>query len=825
MYIPFLKLLLLLVIGWHQHAYANKLTLVDDKDINQAEYFALVEGFTSAGYITPTSQEVIVPLLFNGQRQGEIHVIIGDSQKHSNLDINSLNKLLTPFVSAGFFRQLKKRFKSLKRLNFKQLSDMGLHLIFDVENVLLRMSLDPMIRKPQRYGLQTHQQQKDDSQLIPNAQVSAALDYFVSGGWLNNERQAFNVEFDGHINIHNWVLQSRHSYLEEKINHWQRRQTLLIHDLPDRLVRFSAGDLNYPRIGFMGSQQMSGLSFGTLFELQPQLINYPLSDQDFFIEQDARVEVFIDGQLSDRRNLTAGHHNIYDLPLINGINQVELKITDFLGRQQTLRFFETQDQRLLRPNLSAYSISLGVPRINGFDGIKYNESNPMLSAFYRYGLYEDITLGSWLEFNKETLALGITGITNQVYGAFNGEFAFSFSDDVNKKAAPAIRLGYRYRTRHFTFDTEWNWQDSRFATLSQSAEANNLHHQARIGISLPHLGSWSTRFSIAHGRQWQGENRFSKRISMTRQFAKDWRLSMNITHFNAQSNQESFIGMQFYWSPSGSRHQANGSYNSNKHARNVEYNYRREGELGLDFRTGLRESDNGSQQRADINYLSPTISSRLTLSHDKSSVGTSNSGQSFTLGSALAFADGHWSTSRPMRGQPFAIFSSMPSLSDAKIGIIRGAGLKPTAFLSGAGDTSIMPSLSAYYINQLNLDLQDVPMEMQIRQEQFKVKPTYRSAAVLFIGAEGKAYITATLLNPLGRPIIHKIVKIIPMSGADQILIFTDETGLTVAEGLDAGDYQILVPGDLTLETTFSIPEGIQGKLSLGSLTLTEKEK
>ncbi len=71
--------------------------------------------------------------------------------------------------------------------------------------------------------------------------------------------------------------------------------------------------------------------------------------------------MFIDGQLSDSRNLTAGHHNIYDLPLINGINQVELKITDLLDRKETLRFFETQDQRLLSPNLSAYSISLGVP--------------------------------------------------------------------------------------------------------------------------------------------------------------------------------------------------------------------------------------------------------------------------------------------------------------------------------------------------------------------------------------------------------------------------------------------------------------------------------
>jgi outer membrane usher protein len=825
LFIPFLSRLLLLVMAWHQVSYAIQPSPIDTENTNQTEYHALVDGLSDAGYIMPTRQEVIAPLLINGQLQGEINVIIADSQIHSTLDIRPLNTLLAPFVSARFLRQLADRMVSSNILSFNDLSGMGLHLTFDVEHVLLRATLDPMIRKPQLFDLQTHQQKQDDSQAIPNAQVSGALDYFISGGWLNDERQAVDLEFDGHINIKNWVLQNRHSYLENKTSHWQRRQTLLTYDWPEKLARFSGGDLNYQRIGFMGSQQISGFSYGTLFELQPQLVSSPLSAEEFFLEQDSRVEVFIDGQLSDRRNLTAGQHNIYDLPLIDGVNQVELKITDVLGRQQTVVFFETQDQRLLNPGLSEYSISMGVPRSSGLDGIEYRENNPMLSTFYRYGWYEDITLGSWLEISEDVFGIGLTGITNQVYGAFTGELAFSSSHGANKEVAPAIRLGYRYRTRNWTFDSEWNWQDAQFATLGQGPEANNSHHQARIGITFPHLGPWSTSLSIAHSRQWQGDNRFSKRLSLTRELAKDWRLSVNFAHFNTQSDQESFIGMQFYWDPSGSRHQANGSFNSDNHASSTEYNYRREGELGFDYRAGLRENDTGNQQRADINYVSPKLTSRFAVNHDNFSAGTSHNTQSFAFGSALGFADGQWSASRPLLGQPFAIISGMSSLSDAKIGIVRGAGVQATAFLDGAGDTSIMPGLSAYYVNRLNLDLQDLPIEMQIREEQFKVKPTYRSAVVLFVGAEGRAYITATLLNPLGQPIIHKVIKVFPLSGADPILVFTDETGLTVVEGLDAGDYQILVPGAKVLSARFSVPEGIQGKLSLGSLTLTEKEK
>jgi outer membrane usher protein len=819
-FISLLSRLLLLSIILPEYANAIQTMPVDTSENKPTKNHALWHKFNRPVDTRPASQEVIVPIYINGQLLGEIHAIIADNPTHSTINLETLNKFLTPFMTARLSRQIKTRSMHSKTINFKELSDIGLQLTFDAENIILRVSLDPIIRKPQRYNLHTHQQQQESTNTTPNAKVSGALDYFISGGWINDKKQPVKVEFDGHINIKSWVLQNRHSYLTDQRNHWQRRQTLLTHDWPDKLTRLSVGDLNPPRVGFMGSRQVSGLSYGTLFELQPQLVNYPISEEDFYLEQDARVEVFIDNQLISRRNLTAGRHNIYDLPLIDGVNQVELKITDALGRQQTLRFFETQDQRLLLPGLSKYSISFGVPRSTGNQGIEYNNDNPMLSAFYRYGWYEDITVGSWLELSKDILGLGITGISNQVYGALTGEFALSNS---NGLVGQAIRLGYRYRTRQWTFDTEWSWQDADFATLGQTPEAKNPHNNVRFGITLPKIGQWSSNISISHSRQWQGNNKSSKRLTFSRTFAKDWRLSVNISHFNALSEQESFMGLQFYWNPMGSRHQANGSYSSNKKGSSADYSYRREGELGMDFRAGLQDNISENQQRADINYVSPKVTSRVSFNHERSSTAISKNTQRFTLGSAVAFADGHWATSRPLRGQPFAIFSGKSNLLNTKIGITRGGGITPTAFLNGAENTSIMPGLSAYYANQLNLDLQDVPMEMQIRQEQFNVKPAYRSAVVLEVGAEGGVYVTTTLLGPLGQPIIHKVVNILPMSGVSPILSFTDEAGLTLIEGLAAGNYDILVPGTIDLTATFSIPEGIQGRLSLSPITLTER--
>jgi outer membrane usher protein len=827
------RLLLLLSllgsIAWSNLASSStSLTplLANNNNLSEAEYSAFVDGAVMAHSIATPEQEVIAPLIVDGRSLGVVHAIIADDFATSNIDIAILIELLEPFISVGLLRELKDQLGLSNRLNFIKLQDLGILLNFDADKVLLQADLAPRIRKRLRHNLHTHPlQQEADPLLIPNAQFNGGLDYILSGGWLNEERQPFNLELDGHLNLDGWVLQNRHSYRENKLNRWQRRQTLLTYDSPDQLTRFSAGDLNYPRAGFMGNPQLSGISFGTFFELQPQLVNYPQSDKDFFLEQDSRVEVFIDGQLSGSRDLIAGQHNIYDMPLIDGVNQVELRITDILGRQQTLRFFETQDQRLLTPGLSNYSITIGVPRVIGLDGIEYQDGNQQLSAFYRHGLSEDLTLGGWLELDNNVRGLGITGVSSQVFGAFSGEIAISSDNRAQNGVSPAIRLGYRYRTRRWSIDSEWYWQDKNFSTLSQTADSNNPHHQARISITFPHLGQWTANLSLSHSRRWQENNQFSKRLTMTRQFARDFRFSVNFAHFNSQSDQESFISMQFYWSPSRSRHIVNASYNSIKQTASTEYSYRRDAELGLDFRAGLRNNNRLNQQRVDINYLSSKMDSRLTLNYDSPIAGVTKRAKNFSLGSAVAFADGQWATSRPLRRQPFALFTSKPSIASARIGIVRGAGTEPSTFLEGADDTAIMPNLSAYYVNQLNLDLQDLPIEMQIQKEHFRVKPSYRSAVVVQLGAEGMTYITATLLDHHGQPIIHKVAYIHSLSNAEPIMLFTDENGFTAVEGLEAGNYQIQVPGIIELTATFKVPEGKQGALSLGQLVLREGSK
>jgi outer membrane usher protein len=774
-----------------------------------------------------TQKDILVPLVNHKKVLGDIHVKIAMRPDQTNeIALLALLTLIRPYINPALVAKLDKQSTGTTDITFRQLAGQGIVLTFDSNKVELGVDFAPQVRKAKRYGLPTHTAPKiNESELVPNASISGAVDYRVAKQWRQGLGNTFNVELDGHLNINGWVVQNQHSFADNRPRKWLRRRTLITHDWPDSAARLSLGDLNYKRIGFMGSEALSGISLSTNFALQPYEINYPISEQSFFLEQDSVVEVMVNGLPSDERFLTAGAHNIYDLPLIDGINEVELQITDVFGRQQLMQLFATQDQQLLVPGTQEYTVTLGVPRSSRQSGLEYAHQSQRFSGFYRYGVTDELTLGNWLQLGSNVASTGMTGLKNSVYGAFTGEIALSRVSELAGSSAAALRVGYRFRNQDYTLDTQWRWQHREFAHLSQSRSDNNIHHQARIRLSLPQIHQWRTNLTLSHGRRWQGENTFSKQLNITRRLGQDWYASVNITHYNTHADQESYAGIQLYWSPGRSRHSASVGYDSDSQQRVSDYGYRRDGELGLNMQAGIRKSDTSLQRRGDISYLSAQVDSRLSVEHSKTAGGQSSTTKRASLGSSVAFADGQWATSRPLQGQPFAIISAKPSVDRAQIGVVRGAGSNPVAFLDSASTTTVLPNLSPYYVSNVNLDLSLVPAELQVKQESFKLKPAYYSATVISVGAEGRAYVTAKLVDTHGLPLSYKVVNITTVNGAKHSTTFTDADGFVVIEGLPSGQYQIRVPGQPILIKRIAIAEKQRGKVELGTLTMNVEDE
>jgi outer membrane usher protein len=773
-----------------------------------------------------SQKDMVVPLVNNKKVLGGIPIKIAMRSDQTNeIALLPLLNFIRPYIVATLSAQLDKKSTRTTLMTFSQLAQSGIMLTFDANSVELRVVFAAQIRHLKRYGLATYAtQQVNESQLVPNATFSGALDYRVAKQWTENLANDSNIELNGHLNINGWVVQNQQSFADDREKKWLRRRTLITHDWPDNTMRLSLGDLNYRQLGFMGSEQLSGISLSTNFQLQPYTINYPLSEQSFFLEQDAVVEVMVNGTSSDKRFLMAGRHNIYDLPLINGVNEVELQITDIFGREQSMRLFATQDKKLLAPGEHEYSVTLGVPRVNGQSGLEYVNQSPKFSAFYRYGVNKDLTMSNWLQLGSNISAVGITGAKKSVYGAFTGELAVSKVSQLSKSYASAVRVGYRFSNQRFTLDTQWRWQHREFANLSQSATDNNIHHQARISLSLPLIEQWNTRLIAAYGRRWEGENVFSKRLNATRQLSQDWSLSINITHSNSDADQEYFAGLHLSWSPGSSQHRASVGYNSDNQ-RSSDYSYRSEGELGFNVQAGIRKNDRSLQQDANIRYMSERLNAQVAVDRRKSASGQSSITKRVSLASSVSFADGQWATSRPLQGQPFAILSVKPSIKDARIGVVRGASLKPLAFLDDASDTSVLPNLSPYYVGNVYLDLSQSPADLQVKQETFKIKPAYQSATVISVDVGGEAYVSATLIDANGTPVNYKVVNVTKVNGDKLATTFTDAAGFVVIQGLSPGKYRISVPGQPILTKLITIEDKNLTNVELGTLKMSPEEE
>jgi outer membrane usher protein len=770
--------------------------------------------------------EVILPIYIDGVLSVDIFAVI-EGKTNILLDAQTLLDAFYRVLREDAVNPLEQLRGAGGMIASRDLLQKGITVEFEPDAVVLNVHTPLQVRKNHLYNLHSHQQMVPVSaaDAIRPASLSAAVDLFMTQAWLQGDRQPSTGEVDAHINLQGWVVQNRQIFDVEKEQHWQRRETRLTRDWPDLWLRLTAGDVSYKSIGLMGNRPLSGLSLGTSFELQPYSLTYPLSRHEFFLEQDSQVDLYINGSFQTRLQLPAGRHDILDLPLIQGINQVTLEITDALGRTRSLEFFETLDQRLLRPGLNEYSLTLGVPRTtDNLHGIDYETGMPALSAFYRTGLTEDLTIGGHLEVSKDGAMGGVTGVMNGLWGTLIYDVALS-RDSVAHATGAGGLVDYLLRRRGWGVNANYRWEDPSFANLNQAAADNNTHYNARLGLTFPRVYDWSYNLSVGQTMRWDSDVQRSRRFSLSRSYPDGWRVSLDLSQHNDEGESEFDAALRVYWAPPGSRIQGNLGYTSQDHAWLSEVRYQRLGELGLDARAFRLDSDRQRLERVETSYVSSRLESRLSVVQRHPEIGSSFGTQSLSFGTALAYADGRFAVSRPLHGQPFALLSGKASLGDQTVKVIRGLGGRASAMINGAGASAVLPNLSPYYVNQVNLDVGELPMSTQIERSSYNVLLGYRSGVLLEIGAEGGVYLVGRLVDSQGQPLGYRLGQLVGPTGASgkPAMLFTDDQGHFEVAGVVPGRYRVRLDAPHTYRGEIHVPEEILGRLDIGDVVLKQR--
>ena len=177
--------------------------------------------------------------------------------------------------------------------------------------------------------------------------------------------------------------------------------------------------------------------------------------------------------------------------------------------------------------------------------------------------------------------------------------------------------------------------------------------------------------------------------------------------------------------------------------RSGHYNYRCVGDCDFQMKADISESDCSQQQSASTGYAATYLDTSLRVDQSQTASGQSSITKTAGVASSVVFADGHWATSRKLNDQSFAIVSMKSTVDNANIGVVKGASMTPVASLDKPFDTVVLPNVSSYYVSNVYLDLSLAPAELQVKQESFKLKPTYLIATVMTIDVTSATFVTA----------------------------------------------------------------------------------
>jgi outer membrane usher protein len=133
-------------------------------------------------------------------------------------------------------------------------------------------------------------------------------------------------------------------------------------DLPERLATLRVGDAISASGAWGRSARFGGVQFGTNFSTQPTLVTTPLLYAQGEAIVPSTVDVFVNGRRVANEEVLPGPFTIDRLPPITGAGQMQVVVTDALGREQVISQPYYTGPTLLRTGLSEYSFEAGAIR-------------------------------------------------------------------------------------------------------------------------------------------------------------------------------------------------------------------------------------------------------------------------------------------------------------------------------------------------------------------------------------------------------------------------------------------------------------------------------
>lgn len=802
-------------------------------ELTEEEIFKEVFG---APQSKDKAHQLMAPLVIDEQVKGQIFVLIqtGDNPEiylPASQFLEHLSIALTPETLAEITSAVDEK----GQLSLSVIRQYGLQARFDKQRLEVQVTIPSIHRKVRVSRLRPQTLAPGaENPYIPNS-YSGYLNLrggesieWTEGRW---ERQPLQLDVDGAFNYKGWVLEGAARIDEQATNAIERDDVRLIRDDPKRALRYVLGDLNLPTIGYQNNQSIFGMSVVRDFNLQPERVTRPINRFEFFLESEAQVEIINNGQSIQTLRLSAGPQDIRDLPLTAGLNNVELVITDDVGRVQRLDFSATVVGELLAPGRHQFVYGLGFPDTDETGLWHYDISQPIVTLSHRTGLSPTFTLGGYVQAGLQEQLIGLKGVWASPIGSIDLDAALSNKQSWGQDYA--LKVGYDFLQSGKHNPTERNFGiavEYRGDTFSTFGETNTKQRTALDFTAYYSQKLFWDIFSNVNFRYQVGHStpdQYKVSWGLTRSF-KGLGVNFRVSQIlNQEGNHEQQASLNFIWLKPKKRQSiqlATQVSSVDEPESRLTWNYSAfNPSQGFDASVGFKSKSDRDKLSGKLKYKGYRGTWQLdqSIEMESESQKLTQSRTQLTFGTAIVFVDGQWGISRPVTDS-FALFIPHPKLKGQMIGVNPDGVGNYQAQVDRFGP-AVMSNLRSYQLSTLRVNAPDLPIGYEIGPQVHYIVPTYKSGTLIQVGSDASVFLKGRLVDSQGKVVALQAGEVLSLSDSDwkTVTIFTNKAGKFALEGFKPGKYLIRLYTDQPQVAHFTIPDAQEGIYDVGPIQVS----
>jgi outer membrane usher protein len=800
--------------------------------------------------------EMEVPVKDDGLSLGQIAVRIspsGDAMAHKERFI----QLVTPILREEPLAALKAVPDIDGYIRLAALPSNTLNARFDP--CLVEVHIDPTVDQRAKASLSanTARQQVLSENMSKPAQTSAYFNTRLGADYSNKTLFASDgtftgrLGFDGAARRDGVVFESAAALAPE--NGFSRGGSRFIYDMPEDVLRLSAGDVTPPKASYQAGSDLLGVTIEKTYQkLQPGADIRPTGSHSFRLDRPSDVEVINNGSVVQRLHLRPGEYDLKDLPLASGANDITLAITDDLGQKRTLNMTLFSGRALLAPDVAEWAFSTGVttgyaaggPSLgSGYSTYQYNVASPVATGFYRQGVTPSLTAEGHAQVDLLAAMAGAGASFQTAFGFWELDAAGSFNylagpgyaarlnydlsnvkgDDGTKRN---FRIGADFRSPEFgginlktplnnialtvqaTYSQDLPWELSGGLTANWSLGYGVTPDRAGVGLSLGRsLGpSLSGGLSLGVDHAYEGVIAAGQQADVLRAMVRlGYRMD---EHSNIDSSFDAGTGA----AQVAYRHQEGsgvGAWNAQITAENKLPN----GTVLLN-QEAINASASYTANRAEIGVSHNTGLSGLDMT-------TVDQRTSFTVGTSVAWADGAFAVGRPI-SNGFAIVAPHPSLEKSTITIGGGGGGGADGKTSASDwlGPPLVTDVSSYSASHVSYNVDDMPTGYDLGASAFDMYGGYKTGYKLTVGSDYTVTAFGSVVDAEGQPVPLLTGTAYQEDHPDdhKVTVFTNRVGKFGAQGLRPGKWVLDMATEPPTRYELEIPPETQGLAKLDVL-------